>query len=57
MNIKTLRSESGMTQKSFAEYFGVSIKTVQSWEQGFRECPEYLLNLMVYKLKNEKLIK
>lgn len=56
MSIKELRARSGMTQKSFAEYFGVSIKAVQSWEQGARECPDYLLSLMEYKLRNEGLI-
>lgn len=56
MSIKELRTKAGMTQKAFAEYFGVSIKAVQSWEQGERKCPVYLLELMKYKLEKECLI-
>lgn len=56
LSIKELRTKAGMTQKRFAEYFGVSIKAVQSWEQGERKCPVYLLELMKYKLTKEGII-
>ena len=32
--IKAIRKSTGMTQKLFAEYFGVSAKTVEAWEAG-----------------------
>lgn len=57
MTIKELRTLSGMTQQAFAEYFGFSRRTVQSWEGGKRECPEYLLKLIRYKLEHEGMIK
>lgn len=57
MTIKTLRKATGMTQKQFAEYFGVSKRAIESWEGGQRECPTYLLDLMKYKLEKENLIK
>ena len=53
MTIKELRTRSGMTQKAFAEYFGVSKRAVENWEGGQRQCPEYLLDLMQYKLEKE----
>ena len=53
MTFKELRQASGMTQKAFAEYFGMSKRAVESWEGGTRNCPEYLLKLMEYKLTNE----
>ena len=56
MSVKELRKKTGMTQKAFAEYFGVSQRAVESWEGGQRECPQYLLDLMAYKLKNEGII-
>ena len=56
MNIKELRTLSGMTQQAFADYFGVSKRAVESWEGGKRQCPEYLLNLMQYKLEKENKI-
>lgn len=57
MNIKQLRDASGMTQKAFAEYFGIPKRTVENWEGEKRECPPYLLDLMEYKLKKEGIIK
>lgn len=32
--IKEIRNNAGMTQSAFAEYFGVSKKTVEAWECG-----------------------
>lgn len=57
MDVKNLREASGMTQKAFAEYFGIPKRTLENWEGGKRECPSYLLELMEYKLKKEGLIK
>lgn len=52
----------GMKTKEFAEYFHVPVKTVENWvtssaSRRYRRCPEYLLELMEYKLRNEGLIK
>lgn len=33
-NIKQMRLERLMTQREFAEWLGVSYRTVQNWEQG-----------------------
>lgn len=57
MGIKELRTQAGMTQKAFAEYFGVSKRAVEEWEGGRRKCPDYLLDLMNYKMYNEGIIK
>ena len=57
MTISELRAAAGMTQKQFAEYFGVSKRAVESWEGGQRQCPDYLIELMRYKLQKEKLLK
>lgn len=56
MTLKELREKSGMNQTAFAKYFNIPRRTVQNWELGLRECPEYLLELMKYKLENEKII-
>lgn len=57
MNIKELIQAAGMTQKAFGEYFGIPLRTVQNWCGGQRQCPDYVLALIEYKLKNEKIIK
>ena len=56
MTVKELRIKSGMTQKAFAEYFGIPKRTLEDWEGGKRMCADYLLDLMQYKLENEKKI-
>lgn len=57
MTYKELRKESGMNQTEFARYFNIPRRTVQNWDLSVRECPEYLLELMEYKLNNEGIIK
>lgn len=57
MIFKELRERSGMNKKRFAEYFGIPYRTVQNWEAGVNKCPDYLLELMEYKLKHEGLIR
>ena len=54
--LKELRTATGMTQKNFGEYFGIPHRTIQNWEGGQSQCPKYLLDLMIYKLKNENMI-
>lgn len=48
--LKQFRSETGMSQKRFAAYFKIPIRTYEDWERGIRKMPEYLLCLMAYKL-------
>lgn len=54
--LKKLRENTGMNRREFAEYFGIPYRTVQDWELGNRKMPDYLLRLMVYKVKMEALI-
>lgn len=57
MTLKELQERSGMTQTAFAAYFGIPLRSVQHWINGDRQCPEYLLRLMEYKLLTENIIK
>lgn len=57
MNIKELIEASGMSRPAFAEYFGIPYRTIQDWLLGNRECKEYILDLMKYKLEKEGLLK
>lgn len=61
MTFKELREASGLSREAFAEYFGISYRTIQNWElygisKEGRKCPEYLLELMKYKLEKENII-
>lgn len=57
MTVKELREAAGMSRQQFMEYFGLPYRTLQDWELGNRKCPDYLLDLMEYKLRNENKIK
>ena len=44
--IKELREGLGLSQSKFAERFYLSVRTLQNWEQGYRETPEYVIKLI-----------
>ena len=54
--IKALRESTGMNRKEFCEYFEIPYRTVTEWERGTRKMPDYVLRLLAYKAKMEKLI-
>ena len=49
--LRKLRESTGMNRKEFCEYFEIPYMT----ELGNRKMPQYLLRLMSYKIKIEKL--
>jgi DNA-binding transcriptional regulator YiaG len=51
-----MRKRTGMNRREFAEYFGIPYRTVQDWELGNRQMPEYLFRLMEYKIRVELLV-
>lgn len=44
MDIKSVRDYMKMSQKEFAEFWGINIDTLQNWEQGRSKAPDYLEN-------------
>lgn len=46
MTIQELRAKTNLSQKKFAEYFGIPLRTVQEWEQGRRKPPDYIPKLL-----------
>lgn len=51
--IKTLRSTLCLTQKAFAEKYGIPQRTLEGWESGTRKPPLYVTNLLVEKIMEE----
>lgn len=56
ITFKDLRIASGMSRPQFADYFNIPYRTVQNWELGLRDCPSYILELMLYKLIKENIL-
>ena len=52
--IKLIRKESGMERKQFCEWLKIPYRTMQEWELGRRKMPEYVLDLIEYKVRAEK---
>ena len=53
MKIKELRTLTGMSQSEFAAYFGLSVRSIQEWEQERKRPPSYLVGLLKRILENE----
>lgn len=55
LTIKEIRTKASMTQKEFAEYFNIPHRTIQNWETGHRNPPDYVVELVKYKAEKERL--
>ena len=54
MTIQEFIKSSGMTHKQLSERFGIPKRTIEDWSRGVRKCPEYVVNMMIEILSNEK---
>lgn len=55
LNIRDIRLKANMTQKEFAEYFNIPQRTIENWEGVKRTPPEYVVELIKYKIEKERL--
>lgn len=54
ISILELRQQTGLSQSQFAKKFHIQLKTLQSWEQGWRNTPECILYMIQRILELEK---
>lgn len=52
-NIKTVREKHNLSRKEFTELLGIPYRTVQDWELGNRKCPDYLVQLIKFRLEHK----
>ncbi len=50
-----LREQTGMNRREFCDYFLIPYRTVTEWERGNRNAPEYVLRMMEYMIRMERL--
>lgn len=55
--MKELMERYGLTIKQISERFQIPYRTVQNWKLGTRECPEYVLKMMIEILEGDKEMK
>ena len=52
--ISKIRESTGMSQSQFAEHYGISVRTLQDWEQGRRVMPSYVLDMIELLVEENK---
>ena len=55
MNIREMRMRLGDTQSEFAARYKIPFRTIQNWEAGVRKPPEYIINLLEQRIKEDLL--
>lgn len=51
--IKEIRAITGLSQTAFGERYHIPMRTIQNWEGGQRECPEYVRLLLERVVKED----
>ena len=54
-NINMLRAETNLNRTDFANYFNIPYRTLENWEKNKAKCPDYLYDLIEYKLEKENM--
>ena len=44
--VKELRKKTGLSQTAFGEKYGIPMRTIQNWENGVNDPPDYLIGLL-----------
>ena len=52
--VNGIRESTGMSQSQFAEHYGISVRTLQDWEQGRRVMPSYVLDMIELLVEENK---
>lgn len=53
MTVYEMRQALGLSQKAFGEKYGIPLRTVENWENGYRVPPEYVLKLLERCVKED----
>lgn len=53
MTIREIRALTNLSQPQFCEKYRVPLPTLRKWEQGKREPPDYVIELLEFKVKSD----
>ena len=48
--IKAIRAKTGLSQAKFSEAYEIPKRSIENWEAGKRVPPEYVVNLLEFKV-------
>lgn len=54
--LKRIREDLGMNRTEFSHYVKIPLRTLEEWEAGRRQMPDYVLRLLAYYTKVERLL-
>ena len=54
LRIRLARMSTLLSQRAFAKELNIPYRSIENWESGQRVPPEYVVELIEYKIKNEK---
>lgn len=53
MTIKEIRQLTNLTQQKFCDKYGIPLQTLRQWEQEHRSPPDYLVELLEFKVRED----
>lgn len=53
MTIKEIRQGTGLSQSKFAAALHIPTRSIQKWEIGASSCPEYVVELIAYRVQHD----
>lgn len=53
MTIQEIRALTSLSQPQFCEKYHIPLPTLRKWEQGKREPPDYLVELLEFKVRED----
>lgn len=55
--LKSTREKLSMNRTEFSRYMDIPLRTLEEWEAGRRQAPDYVLRLIVYYTRIQQLLK
>jgi len=56
IRLKKIREDLGMNRTEFSRYISIPLRTLEEWEAGRRQMPDYVLRLITYYTKMEQFL-
>lgn len=55
--LKEIREMLDMNRTEFSRYMDIPLRTLEEWEAGRRQMPEYVLRLIAYYVKTQRILR
>lgn len=55
--IREIRKSTGLSQSKFCAALNIPLRTLQKWETGERACPDYVVELIAFRVQHDPAFK